>query len=292
MLRSMTGYGAGDAPVEQGRVLVEVRTVNHRYLDVRVRFPPPLAEHAAVVEEEIRGVLERGRIDVTGRLEGELSPPPRLDRARAEAAFRELASLRDAIAPQEPVPLSLLASVPDLFVASREPSSGALRDAIRKATRSACAEVAAMRIREGLSLRSELEHRVGRVDELVALIAARVPDVVAGYRLKLKERLDFLLQDSGADLDAGRLEHEVALFADRADVAEEVARLGSHTGQFRELMDDPDGLVGRRLDFLLQEMGREVNTIGSKSPDVPITRWVVELKAEVERIREQVQNVL
>lgn len=292
MLRSMTGYGAGIAPLEGGRLVVEIRTVNHRFLDVRARFPAPLADHAAVVEEVARGQLERGRVDVTGRIEGDVAPPLILNRARAEAAFRELSALRDALSPGEPLPLALLAAVPDLFVAQKEPSGDTLREALRLATHSACTAVTEMRVREGVALRAELESRLARIDGLVASVRERVPDVVAAYRVKLKERLDFLLRETGADPDSGRLEHEVALFADRADVAEEIARLGSHLGQFRELMDDPEGVVGRRLDFLLQEIGREVNTIGSKSPDVPITRGVVEMKAEVERLREQVQNVL
>lgn len=292
MIRSMTGYGSGSAPVDGGRVVIEMRALNHRYLDVRLRLPNELAEHAPLMEELARQRLERGRIEVSGRTEGVLAGAPVLDRPRARAAFQQLCELRDELRPDEPVPLSLLASVPDLFHVAPGPDPRALAEAVRDATEEAATHLDAMRQREGAALGEEIQTLLGRLDAHVDEVRTGLPRTVHAYRERLRERVRRLISDTDVDLDEGRLEHEVALFADRSDVAEELARLASHGAQIRDLLDAPDARVGRRLDFLLQEMAREVNTLGAKTPDPETTRLVVELKADIGRMREQVQNVL
>ncbi|MFW6066880.1 MAG: YicC/YloC family endoribonuclease [Myxococcota bacterium] len=289
---SMTGYGSGQAALGGGRASVEIRALNHRYLDVRVRLSAELADQAALVEETLRPKLERGRIEVSARLEGAALGPPVLDRERARTAFEQLCALRDQLRPEEPVPLSLLACVPDLFQVPAGPPSDVVREAVRHATLQACEDLMAMREREGAALSRDLGELLSRMEEHIERIRERVPSTVESYRERLRDRISRLLQDMGAQLDSGRLEHEVALFADRCDVAEELARLASHGSQFRELLAQRDGAVGRRLDFLLQEMAREANTVGAKTQDVDTTRLVVELKADIGRMREQVQNVL
>lgn len=292
VLRSMTGYGSGEADLGTGRLLVELRAVNHRFLDVRLRLPTELADHAAVVEELVRKRLDRGRIEVMSRQEGTGRPAPALDVARAKAMYTQLCELRDELNPDEPVPLSLLASVPDLFVTRGGPPPDELRRALLAAAGSACKSLDVMRDREGEALADDLSGRLERLRAHLAQVRGFCPKVVESHRQRLRERLERLLVERAVDLDPGRLEHEVALFADKSDVAEEVARLAAHCDQFGELMQEASGLVGRRLDFLLQEMAREANTLGSKSPEVEMTRLVIELKADVERMREQVQNVL
>ncbi len=291
-IRSMTGHGVGEAELGQGRVLVEVRAVNHRFLDVRVRLPIELGEHAGAIEEHVRRLLHRGRIEVGARLDGDIVGPPQLDRARARATFAQLCELRDELRPDEPVPLSVLFSMPDLFVRPSATGHQEAREALLFATDRACADVWTMRTREGAVLAQDLAGQLDAIAQGVEAVQARAPEVVDIYRDRLRRRIERLLAGTERDLDPGRLEHEVALFADRADVTEEITRLGSHCDQVRDLLGAGDDSAGKRLDFLLQEMNREANTIGSKSPDADTASRVIEMKAAIGRMREQAQNVL
>ena len=288
----MTGFGSGEAPLGRGRLVIDVRAVNHRFLDVRVRLPAELSDEAFVAEDIARRALDRGRIEIGGRIEGSAGREPRLDVARARAAYRELAALRDELRPDEPVPLSILTIVPDLFSTDARPPADQARAAVRTATEVACASLEEMRAREGERLADDLRARLVRVREVAEQLGPRTKDVVEAYRKKLRERIERLLEGARVEIDAGRLEHEIALFADRADISEEITRLLSHCEQFAALIESDERAVGRKLDFLLQEMNRETNTIGSKSSDVATVRTVVDTKAELERMREQVQNVL
>lgn len=292
-LRSMTGHGVGEVSLGAGRLQIEVRSVNHRYLEVRVRLPTELLEHAGFVEEQARNFLGRGRIEVTGRLSGDALSAPVLDVARARAAYEQLVALRDALSPREPLPLSLLSAVPDLFIARGIPDVRMAREALTRATEQACRAVIEMRATEGGSLAADLRQRIMRLGEHVDRIEEYVPQVVELARKKLRDRIEKLVATSSTiALDEGRLEQEIALFADRTDVSEECTRLRSHSAQFRTLLTGTtDEAMGRRFDFLLQEMAREANTIGAKSASAEIGGLVVELKAEIDRMREQVQNV-
>lgn len=289
----MTGYGAGEAAAgDAGRVTVDARAVNHRYLDLRLRLPPALQEHAGRLEAQARKSLSRGRVEITVRADGALAEHLSLDVPRARAAFRQLEALRDELAPGEPVPLMLLSTVPDLFQKPAGNDAAPLRAALQAATREALEALDAMRQREGSALHADLSAHLAEVDARVAEVAASLPTVGEAHRARLRERLERLLEERELPVDDSRLEHEVAIFLEKSDVSEELARLRMHMAQFRELMDDDAPAHGRRLDFLLQEIGREVNTLGAKTPSAEVTRHVVELKADVERLREQVQNVL
>ncbi len=295
-MRSMTGFGVGEAPLAtsgespQGKLTVEIRAVNHRYLDVRVRAPNQLPDLASVTEAIARERLHRGRFDVTVRVEGAALGAMTIDRDRARSVLGALSALRDELAPASEVPLSLLSVVPDLFVPSIEQQGEAVRGALASAFDAAVKSLDAMRLREGTSLAEDLGRRLATVRKLSVRVATRAPQVLEAYRKRLKDRAEKLRAASDIDVDAGRLEQEVALYADRVDIAEELTRLDSHADHFTSLLASEDA-VGRRLDFLLQEMAREANTIGAKSQDVAVAHAVVELKAEIERMREQVQNV-
>lgn len=290
-MRSMTALGIGEAPLCGGRVVVEVRSVNGRFLDVRVRVPREAQDHATHLEVLVRQVLARGRVELVARFEGTALPTVRLDTRRAEHVLTELIALRDRFAPGEPVPLSVLASVPDLFAAATGHEQTAVRDALEAATRRALAALDAMRTDEGRALATDLAARVTTVERALEIVRARVPEVIGAYRRRLADRVAQLAQGAAATLDPPRLEQEIALFADRADVSEELVRLASHAAQLRGLIsDDADG-TGRRFDFLLQEMAREANTIASKSADAETTHLVVDVKSEIERMREQAQNI-
>lgn len=297
-MRSMTGFGVGEAvlPSPAGsatradKVSVEIRAVNHRFLDVRVRVPNQLPDLANVIDALARERLTRGRFDINVRVDGTVLGGMVIDRDRARSVFAALASLRDELAPNAEIPLSLLASVPDLFVPSIERESQAMSSAMTAAFDAALKSLDAMRLREGLAIAEDLVRRLTTIRRLMQAVTRRAPNIVEGYKKRLKERAERLRAMSDVEVDAGRLEQELALFADRMDIAEELTRLESHCGHFEGLLLSAEA-VGRRLDFLLQEMAREANTIGSKSQDVAIAHAVVELKAEIERMREQVQNV-
>lgn len=291
----MTGYGIArrELPEVATRLTVDVRSLNHRFLDVRTRCVPELQEHVAALEAVVRARLHRGRVEIGVKLNGRgLRGAPVLDSDRARTAYEELCRVRDELAPGDAVPLSMLASVPDLYRVDDAIEPADLRELALEAIGEACDQVEVMRLREGQNLAQDLSGRLEAIRARTAQLHVLGPSLVDGHRDKMRDRIRRLLDEQGMSLDEGRLEHEVALFADRADVAEELARLRSHCDQFVDLMQSTGPTHGRKLDFLLQEMAREVNTIGAKISDADITRLVVEMKAEVERMREQVQNIL
>lgn len=291
-MQSMTGYGSGRATLGDGHVVLDLRAVNHKYLDVRVRLPSRVQSRTPTVERIIRSRLERGRIDVTARFEGQTLPQPELDVARARAVYQELGALRDALSPDEPLPLSVLSCVPDLFVASKAIDEEELDKALAAAAAEACSAITAMRRAEGKALAHELKTRLGEVAAQMEALRAKLPGMVEGRRARLRARLEALLEDVDVELQPSRLEQEVAVLADRSDIAEELVRLDSHRSQMLALIEDSSKPVGKRVDFLLQEMAREANTVGSKVQDAAIATLVIELKATVEQMREQAQNVL
>jgi uncharacterized protein (TIGR00255 family) len=286
-MKSMTGFGAGEHAVKpRGKVHVELRALNHRFLEVRVRASRELADLATHTELLARERFSRGRIEIVLRGEGLQAAAPVLDRDRARDAWKQIVELRDAVAPGEPVPLSLLSVVPDLFAVS-ECTSDELREPVRAALEAAATDLDAMRSKEGAALERALRGHLARVERLASDVLAHAPEALIAGQKRLKERVERLL---AVEPDPARIAQEIAILADRSDVTEEVARLRSHAEQLAQLFSDK-APIGRRVDFLLQEMTREANTIGSKSADVAIARTVVELKAEIERMREQAQNV-
>lgn len=285
----MTGFGVGEAEAPAGRLVLEVRAVNHRFLDVRVRAPRELGDLVSFAEQIARERLSRGRVEVGIRVEGSAPTAIALDRDRARAAFEALSALRDELAPGSEVPLTLLATVPDLFTAAIDRERDSMRAACKVAFDRAVDALERMRGDEGEALAGDLRARLGAVRKCADAIATRGPQIVDHHQRRLKQRVSRL---TGPDvpLDPGRLEQEIALLADRSDVTEELTRLASHCAQFDTLVNGQEA-CGRRLDFLLQEMVREVNTIGSKAQDAEVAHLVVEVKSELERMREQVQNV-
>jgi uncharacterized protein (TIGR00255 family) len=296
----MTGFGVGEAllhapggtvtPSGTAKVTVEVRAVNHRFLDVRVRVPSRVPDLASHVENLARERLTRGRFDIAVRFDGASIGTPVIDRERARSVFLALAELRDELAPGVDVPMSLLGFVPDLFAAPLEREGSGLAAAVTTAFDAALASLDEMRTREGAAIADDFARRLVTIRRWRDAIAARAPEVVVGYTKRLKKRAERLRAASDVDIDAARLEQEIALFADRIDISEELTRLECHAAHFETLLQGREA-VGRRLDFLLQEMAREANTIGAKSQDVEIAHAVVELKAEIENMREQSQNV-
>lgn len=282
----MTGFGAGAAVLAGAKLGVEIRAVNHRYLDLRVRAPDQLPHLASAIESLARERLTRGRFDVQVRFDGAATAMA-IDKVRARSVFAALKELRDELAPNEDVPLGLLGAIPELFVPAIERDGEALHAALAQAFDQAKAALDAMRDREGAALADDFRRRLATTRTLMATIRERAPAVVDLHRKRLAERVERLRD--GLTLDAARLEQEIVLFADKIDVAEELTRLEAHVDHFEVLMSQNE--AGRQLNFVLQEASREVNTIGAKCQDVTVAHAVVDLKTEIERMREQVQNV-
>ena len=287
---SMTGFGLGEAALGEGRLTLELRALNHRFLDVRVRLPNEVADQASFLEQLAREKLSRGRFDVGVRVVGPALPPPRFSLTRARAVYTALLELRDALAPGTDVPLSAITAVPELITTPPEIDPELLRGALSDAFSRALERLDEMRHCEGQALGRELGSRLASCRGLLATIRERAGSAVEAHRQRLRERVERLLAGSGIRAEPERLEAELALLAERSDIAEETVRLASHFEQFETIMGE-QGPVGRKLEFLLQELGREANTIGAKSQDAALAHLVVELKAEIERMREQVHNV-
>lgn len=291
MLQSMTGYGRGEADGPDRKFNIELRAVNHRFSEVVVRLP----RNMMALEDRIRRlVLEyvsRGRVDVFVSVEdGDERPVTvKVDKGLALAYYKAMKELKDDLGLSSSVSLDHLIAMPQIL-APDQPLADPEEwwPAVERAVRGACAQLSSMRRDEGAVLAADLDERLGRMDAMIGQIKERTPMVAAAYRERLEQRL----QEFAADLavDPARLAQEVAFFAERADIAEELVRLASHLQQARDCFTVV-GPAGRRLDFLAQEMFREINTIGSKAQDEVIAKLVVELKIELEKVREQVQNV-
>lgn len=292
MIRSMTGYGQAAFEVEGAGFEVELRSVNHRHLDVKARLPRGLAGFESDLRAQVSERLARGKVDLTVRATAgaTLADGVELDLAVAARYLAVARALRDEHGVGGELDVRALLSLPGVArVVERELGEDTARSALRAALGAALDSLVAMREAEGAALDRDLRERLDRLDALTREIEARAGEVQRTVRDRLRKRAEQLREETGL-LDEGRLHQELVWAADRLDVTEECVRLHSHVAQFRALLDGA-GAAGRRLDFLLQEMGREANTIGSKSADAPVAHRVVDLKTELERIREQVQNV-
>lgn len=295
MILSMTGFGQVDLDVEGVLFGLEVRTLNHRHLDVSVRLPRGCSAFEPEIRAAVQERLSRGKVDVTMRdLSGRgASDQVSLDWNALEQYLEAGTELERRGAVRGGWDARTLLGLPGVArLVERELPAETLRAALLGALSTALDSVEAMRAAEGAKLDTELRTRIQRIDALGAQVEARAGDVQTAVRERLRKRTEQLRDETGL-LDEARLHQEIVFAADRLDVTEEVVRLRTHTEHFRTLMEEagPGRAVGRRFEFLLQEIGREVNTIGSKGGDAPIAHLVVELKSEVERVREQVQNI-
>lgn len=288
-LKSMTGFGVGSAAIGEGSLRIELRALNHRYQDIRLRLPGELGEQSFFLEQLARKHLGRGRYDLSVRTEGQTGAIPRISKERAVALYRDLSALRDEVAPGAELSLTALLSHPGLFESSG-PDGDHVRSSLETAFLEAANQLDEMRRDEGRVLTEELASRLGHTRELTEQLKTHSAELLQHHAARLRERLARLVSDVQIQVQPERLEQELALLADKSDITEELVRLESHFQQMETLFTASEP-VGRKLDFLLQEVGREVNTIGSKSQHAPLAHLVVELKAEMERMREQVQNV-
>lgn len=288
---SMTGFGTGRTIAEERSFSCEVRSVNHKFCDVRLRLPRELQAFEAQAQTLVRSRVARGRIDLSmelGPAPGAL-PQPEIDEALARAYFDRLRALAETLGLDRGPGIELLATLPGVVkVPERSLALGRIEAALSAAVEQALDELDVMRRREGAALAEELRRLLELVEGGVDGIARELPNSNRQRKERLEARLRELLEGQAGD--PIRIAQEVAILVDKSDVTEEVARLRSHVEQFARLLRAPEP-VGRKLDFLLQEMHRETNTIGSKSSSVVLAHLVVDLKSALERMREQVQNV-
>lgn len=291
MIRSMTGFGRREGAHRKSTLVVEVRAVNHRFLEVAVRLPRTFNELEDSFKKAVQQCCRRGRVDITLSFYGEKSGTRAvmLDHTLAKQYHQKLGELKKTLKVSGKVDLALLAGFREIVSVSEsvEPDPQLSRLAMRLLTQ-ALDDLDRMKRREGTALAKAIQQHLEAIQRAKTLVSERAPGLADDAFQRMKARIEKLMGNEVPD--PTRLHQELAVFADRYDITEELVRLDSHMVQFDRTLKSQEA-VGKTLDFLLQEFGREVNTIGSKANDVEITNHVVQMKAELEKIREQVQNV-
>lgn len=293
MIRSMTGYGRGEFSDDSKSIVIEMRAVNHRYCDVSVRMPRRYSFAEKDIVAAVKDRLMRGKIEVSAAFDmfGQTEDDIQLNRKAAESYYKALTELRDSYCNADSVGLSLLAGMPDVIRAvPRQEENNEIKAAIMSALDKALESMCEMREEEGRKLAADLMMRADNIECIKSQISERAPELVAEYKEKIESRITELL-DGKAEITPDRIALEAAVFADKSDITEELVRLGSHVDQLRAFIVSDEAALGKKMDFLVQEMNREVNTIGSKTNDNRIVSSVIELKSEIEKIREQIQNI-
>ena len=289
VMLSMTGYGRAFREIDGRQLTIELKSVNHRFLDLAFRMPRNLMFAEEAARKAIAARLSRGHVDVFATYKNLRSDARtvNVDRALYDAYARALGTVSEA-GLKDDRSLMSIAKLPDvLTVAEAEEDQGAVTALMVETLNAALDQLVDMRRREGEAMKRDLSAHVDEIERMTGEISARYPQTVEEYRSRLKAAVEELI---GTQVDETRLLTEVAVMADRSAIDEEIVRLGSHVEALRKLFED-EKPIGRRLDFLVQELNRETNTISSKSQDIPITRLTVDMKAEIEKLREQLQNV-
>ena len=296
MIKSMTGFGRGEYSDDISKVTAEIRAVNNRYLDISVRMPRKYTFAEEKIKAAVKERLHRGKVEIGIMVDniGQSDSEVRLDTDLAAKYYEALSTLRDSFdfGDESRVSLSLLSKMPEVIrICPAEEDEEAAAERLLAAAGRALDDFCAMREAEGAKLAADLLARADTVADLRARIEKRAPEIGKEYAEKFRIRIGELL-DGACELPEERIALEAAIFADKANVTEELVRLDSHVSQLRGfLRSDGSEAVGKKIDFLIQEMNREANTIGSKSNDREITSLMLDLKAEIEKIREQVQNI-
>ena len=291
MVKSMTGYGRAVDTVNGREFTVEIRSVNNRYLDCTVKLPRALSFAEDTVKQAVKNTISRGKVDVyiTQRSEGAADVKVTLNTAMAAGYVEAMRQMAQEFAIREDISVSLLSRMPDVFTVEKpEVDEEQLLSDMMQVVNAALANYDAMRAKEGEALKNDLSSRGNTIRSLVSQVEEGNGQTVIDYRTRLYNKLQEVLANTA--IDESRILTEAAIFADKVAVDEETVRLRSHLEQMDSMLA-AGGAIGRKLDFLLQEMNREANTIGSKCTDVRLARIVVDIKAELEKIREQTQNI-
>ena len=294
MIRSMTGYGRAEAVLGGRKYVVEIKSLNHRYLELSLRIPANLLPLEMEIKKKINEHLIRGKIDITIRRETysgiEGSRLLEVNLPLVKNYYDLLIQLKDLFNLKEDITLDMMAGLKDVFIPleTLEDEITVLWEGLAGVLSNAIAALIDMRQKEGEVLGQDLKARLYLINEHLDEIDARAPQIVLEYQKRLVARIRELMD--GMVIDESRLSQEVAIMAEKSDITEEIVRFRSHIKQFFEMLKSPEAM-GRKVDFLIQEMNREVNTIGSKSSDAQVSCHVIEIKSELAKLREQVQNL-
>lgn len=290
LIYSMTGFGSNTVEMDGYKVAVEVKTLNHRYLDVNIRLPKSINYAEKALRDIVKDHLYRGRVEIYIRFEREEEDgvTVNVNKGLLSSYIQAFNEIKQNYNIENDITLSSIIHVENILnVEQQEDDKELVISLLTSALKPALSDVVSMRKVEGEKLAEDFSRRLGIVSEQVSLIENRSPVVMQEYKEKLRNRIDEILDEP---IDEQRLSTEVALLADRSNITEEIVRLKSHLIQFKSMLN-VTGTIGRKLDFLTQELNRETNTIGSKTTDLEIVNRVVDIKSEIEKIREQVQNI-
>lgn len=291
MIRSMTGYGRAEVLVNGRNILVEIRSMNHRYFEFSCRSPRAYGFLESRLKTYLQGKLSRGKVDVNVSIqtvEGS-SASVQVNRELAASYVQALRALEEPLGLRDDLSLSVISRFSDIFTVNKETEDeDAIWADVLQVADEATGRFVQMRETEGAKMKEDVESRLDFILQAVEQVEARSPKTVEEYRARLYNKMSEVLGNT--QIDEQRILTEAALYAEKIAVSEETVRLRSHVGQFRAILAQ-GGPVGRKLDFLIQECNRETNTIGSKAQDIEIARIVVDIKSEIEKIREQIQNI-
>jgi len=296
MIKSMTGYGRGECNRYNRKFVVEIKSVNHRYNDISIKLPRILTSVEDDVRKTVSKGVSRGKTDVYINYEamGDQDIDISFNAELADSYMAALTAIKERYNIDERISVSAISRFPDVISTGKgadgEKAMQELKEVLFEAVNEAVNNLVSMREKEGTALKNDILDKLIVISDMIERVELRVPQAIEGYKERFVERLRENLNSIGAEIDENRILTEIAIFSDRACVDEELTRFASHIIQMKEVLDKGDA-VGRKLDFLVQEMNREVNTIGSKAHDTEITKIVVDLKSEIEKIREQVQNI-
>lgn len=291
-MNSMTAFGRGTARAAGCDIEVEIRSINHRYLAARLTLPDDLSRFESEVEAAVRQAVERGTVSVRVAVRRPPIPDPERAAARVKQIHATIEAMKKAVGQKGPVPFEALLTIPGFWsnIDDRGPMADVIWPAAKKALADALKQLQAGRAREGAQIAKDLLGRIAKILAVTKTIEKRAPLIVKQYEERLAARVKGVLESHGLDAAKADIAKEIAIFADRCDVTEEMSRLAFHSAKLKQVLGEKQP-IGRKIEFLAQEMTREANTLASKSNDGEVSALAVEIKAEVEKIKEQAENV-
>ena len=292
MIRSMTGYGKQNLSVEGREYQIEIKSVNHRYLDINVKIPKAISYLEETIKKEISNKIKRGKIDVFVSFENNSEEGRKIEinKQLAKLYIEQLKELAQEEKIDSNIEVMDIAKIPDVLTIKVDEENSKIKDEIKQVTQGAVTRILEMKNIEGEKISQDLLQRIRNIQSKIVEISAKSTGLIEEYVVKLEKRVKELLKND--EVDKSRLAQEVVIYADKCSIEEEITRLKSHIFQFENLIsNNQDGAIGKKLDFIIQEMNRETNTIGSKANNLEITNGVIDIKTEIEDIREQVQNI-
>ena len=291
MIRSMTGYGKHSLNVEKREYQVEIKSVNHRYLDINIKLPKSISYLEDTIKKEISAKIKRGKIDVFITFENNSQEGKNItiNKELAKLYIEQLKELAQEEKILNNIEVMDIAKLPDILIVKNDEEDEKIQNELIEVVQGAISKIIEMKNIEGNKIEQDLLQRIDKIENKIVEISAKSTGLIEEYVVKLEKRIKEILKTE--ELDKSRLAQEVVIYADKCSIEEEVTRLKSHIYQFRNLISNNNETIGKKLDFLIQEMNRETNTIGSKANNLEITNGVIDIKTELEDIREQIQNI-